>query len=174
MKKILFLLAVVLPVLPVLADELRPVSQDQAIQQYEGFLKTENPDPANHVVWKLYVFRAVPQHTMPNGSMQYFITGLTSYSKKSYYVGIRINQLYNYLTSMPKRGDVIVVSGRILQRRHGPVILPSGTRELDFLTLDMDGASILPDEHFDPLATPVPSPGTSSPTPGAPTGVSSK
>ncbi|HUO57739.1 MAG TPA: hypothetical protein VMV05_06135, partial [bacterium] len=150
MKKLSFLFTAALLVVPALADELQSVSADVAIQQYKDFWKQENPDPANHVVWKIYVFRAVPPHRMPETSPEYIIAGLTSYSKKSYYVGVRINQLYNWLQPIPKRGDVIVVSGRLLEHRHGPVVLPSGTRDLDYITMDLDGASSLPKEHFDP------------------------
>jgi hypothetical protein len=173
MKKLFLILFPILLAVPALADDLQPVPADTAIQQYKDFWKTDNPDPSNHVVWKLYIFRAVPQHTMANGTMQYLITGLTSYSRKSYYVGLKINQLYNFVSPIPQRGDVIVASGHILQHRHGPVVLPSGTRDLDFLTMDLDGATVLPNEHFDPSATPVPAPGSapavsSAPTPAAP------
>jgi hypothetical protein len=159
MKKILILWGMILAAVPVMADNLQPVTQDQAIQQYQAFWKSDNVDPNNHVVWKVYVFRAVPQHTLATGSKQYLVTGLTTYSRKSYYVGLKINQLYNFLTPIPDRGDVIVVSGHILQHRHGPVVLPSGTRDLDFLTMDLDAAMTVPGEHFDPSATPVPTPG---------------
>lgn len=161
MNKLLFLGAAMLLVFPVLADDFQPAPQDQAVQQYQGFWKTDRPDPMNHVAWKLYIFRAVPQHDHPNATTEYLVAGLTSYSKKSYYVGLRISQLYNFLYPIPKRGDVILVSGRIVAHRHGPVALPSGTRDLDYLTMDLDNAALVPNEHFDPTVPPAPTPGAS-------------
>ena len=149
---------------PAAVDKTIPTPPDKAIRQYQDFWKATNPDPLNHVVWKLYVFRAVPPHNMPSTTIEYLIAGLTSYSRKSYYVGLRINQLYNFVRPIPQRGDVIVVSGRLLEHRHAPVALPRGMTDLDYVTMDLDGAVILP-EHFDPYATPIPTPGaTATPT----------
>jgi hypothetical protein len=156
MKKLFFLLMSILTAAPILADDLKPEPSDQAIKEYQDFWKTETPDASNHVVWKLYVFRSVPPSTKPGEAATYIVAGLTSYSKSSYYVGLRINQLYNFLHPMPKRGDVIVVSGRILRHRTGLVALPDKSRVLKTLTMDAEAAVSLPDEHFDPTVATTP------------------
>jgi len=46
---------------------------------------------------------------------------LTPNPKSSYYVRIRIDLLFNYFKPVPKRGDVIVVSGRVTSRQDYPL-----------------------------------------------------
>ena len=145
---------------PALADELHPTPSDQAIKEYQDFWKTETIDSMNHVVWKLYVFRAIPPRANRQGSLEYIIAGLTPFPKTSYHVGLKINQFYNFLKPIPKRGDVVVVSGRILNRRNSILALPNKDVTIKMLTMDLDGAVSLPQEHFDPLTTPTPGAGT--------------
>lgn len=158
MNKFVFLLFSILVAVPALADDLQPVAQDQAIQQYQDFWKTETPDPMNHVVWKVYVYRAVPPGSHPDSAPEFVMVGLSPFH--NYYVRLNINQLYNFLWPVPKRGDVIVVSGRIRDHRDFRTILPTKEVVAKTLTMDLDGASALPNEHFDPAATPIPTPGT--------------
>ncbi len=170
MKKLFFLLALILAVGPVLADDLHPVAQDQAIQQYQDFWKTETPDPMNHIVWKLYVYRAIPPAANPKSALEFLVGGLSPYH--NYYVRLNINQLYNFLHPLPQRGDVIVVSGRVRDHRDYHATLPKKEVILKSLTLDLDDANAVPNEHFDPSVWPSPTPGAApavSPAVGNPT-----
>jgi hypothetical protein len=154
-KRLFFLLISILLAAPVLADDLQPVPADTSIQQYQDFWKTDTPDPMNHVVWKLYVFRAIARSTEPGTAPEFYIAGLTPSPKNSYYVRLEINQLYNWLRPVPQRGDVIVVSGRVLAHRdYHMTSLTKKEVVLKILTMDLDGAASLPWEHFDPSATP--------------------
>jgi hypothetical protein len=154
MKEIIFAFVFTLFAMPVMADSLQPAAVNDAIQQWQGFWSTNTIDPANHVVWKLYVFRAIPQRESPSADKEYVLAGLTPYPKSSYYVRIRIDLLYNYFKPVPKRGDVIVVSGRVITRRDYLLDLTSKEVPIKLLTMQLDGAAKLPDEHFDPAATP--------------------
>ncbi len=168
MKKIIFLLISTFLVIPTLADDLQPETSEKAIKEYQDFWKTDSIDSMNHVVWKLYVFRAIPPRANPQGALEYIIAGLTPFPKTSYHVGLKINQFYNYLKPIPKRGDVVVVSGRILNRRNYILALPNKDVPIKMLTMDLDGAISLPQEHFDPLAAPTSSEsGTPSVLPGS-------
>ena len=163
MKEIIFAFVFTLFAMPALATpaaknsdlkvDLRPALTDDAVQQWQSFWKTGLIDPANHVVWKLYVFRAIPKRDDPKGNMEYIIAGLTPYPKSSYYVSLRIDILYNYLKTIPKRGDVLVVSGQVLSRRD--YLLDLGNKEVSIkmLTMQLDGAANRK-EQFDPAATP--------------------
>jgi hypothetical protein len=153
MKKFIFAFVLSLLAMPVMADSLQPASANDAVQQWQDFWSTNSIDPANHVVWKLYVFRAIPDREDPKGTMQYIIAGLTPFSKSSYYVRIRINLLYNYLKTMPKRGDVMVVSGRVMTRQDYLLDLTTKEIPIKIVTMQLDGAANL-EEHFDPAATP--------------------
>jgi hypothetical protein len=154
MKEIIFAIVLALGVLPVMADELQQASSGQAIQQWQGFWSTNSIDPANHVVWKLYVFRAIPQRENPNADKDYIIAGLTPYSKNSYYVRIKIDLLYNYFKPAPGRGDVIVVSGRVISRRDYLLDLKTKEVPIKLLTMQLDGAAKVPGEHFNPAVIP--------------------
>jgi hypothetical protein len=181
MKVIIFAF-VLLGALPVMADELQPASSSDAVQQWQGFWSTNAVDSANHVVWKLYVFRAIPQRENPNWEKVYIIAGLTPYAKSSYYVRIRIDLLYNYFKPAPSRGDVIVVSGRVMSRLDYLLDLKTKEVPIKLLTMQLDGAVKVPDEHFNPADVPAdsqpvttaftPTPGVTptsafTPTPGA-------
>ena len=155
MKKLLFLLISILLSVPAWADDLHPETSDQAIKEYQDFWKIADPAQlGNHVVWKLYVFRVVPQNSSPGAAMEFIIAGLTPIPKDGYLVRLRINQLYNFLRPMPKRGDVVVAGGRILNHREYKTILPKKDVELKILTMDLDGAVSLPQEHIDLKAIP--------------------
>jgi hypothetical protein len=152
--KRLFLLSILLAA-PVLADDLQPVPAEKAIQQYQDFWKTDTPDPMNHVVWKLYIFRAISRSSEPGTAPEFYIAGLTPSPKNSYYVRLEINQLYNWLRPVPQRGDVIVVGGRVLAHRdYHMTSLTKKDVVLKILTMNLDGAVSLPRERFDPSATP--------------------
>ena len=155
MKKIFFFLVSTLLAAPLLADDLQPVPAATAIQQYLDFWKSGAPDPMNHVVWKLYIFRAIAPSSEPGTAPEFYIAGLTPAPKNSYYVRLEINQLYNWLRPVPQRGDVIVVSGQVLAHRdYHMTSLAKKDVVLKILTMNLDGAASLPREHFDPLATP--------------------
>lgn len=156
MNKYFFLLVSILMAIPVLADDLHPVEQAQAIQQYQDFWKTETPDPMNHIVWKLYVYRAIPPAANPDSALEFLIAGLSPYHQ--YYVRLNINQLYNFLNPLPQRGDVIVVSGRVRDHRDYHATLPTKEVILKSLTLDLDDANFVQKEHFDPSIWPSPTP----------------
>ncbi|HXL74065.1 MAG TPA: hypothetical protein VN963_10635 [bacterium] len=153
MKEIIFAFVFTLFAMPVLADNLQPVSSGQAIQEWQAFWESNSIDPGNHVVWKLYVFRAMPDREDPKGELQYVLAGLTPFPRSSYYVRIRIDLLYNYFKPVPKRGDVIVVSGRVTTRQDYLLDLTSTEVPIKLLTMQLDGAAKLP-EQFDPAATP--------------------
>jgi hypothetical protein len=155
MKKLFLVLMAMLPAIPALADDLQPAPAEIAIHQYQDFWKTDTPDPMNHVVWKLYIFRAISPGSQPGTAPEFYIAGLTPTPKNSYYVRLEINQLYNWLRPVPKRGDVIVVGGRVLAHRdYRMTSLAKKEVVLKILTMNLDGAVSLPREHFDPLATP--------------------
>ena len=158
MKKILFLLAALLGSTSAFAADLQPETPSQAVGEYKVFSATENPDPTNHVVWKLYVFRAVSQSDHSDSALEYLIAGLTPVPKDGYYVRLKINDLYNYFRPSPQRGDVILVSGRIINRRDYKTNLPKKQVVLKLLTMNLDGAVRLPQEHFDPSAKPAATP----------------
>lgn len=153
MKYLFFILISILLVVSAMADDLQPDPMNYAVQTWQSFWETNSIEPANHVVWKLYVFRAIPQRQNPNGILSYLVTGLTPYPKNSYYVGLKIDILYNYLKNTPKRGDVIVVSGQVVTRRD--YLLDLGNKEvpIKMLTMNLDGAAYT-QEHFNPAATP--------------------
>ncbi len=171
MKEIVFAFVLSLLAMPVLADSLQPVSKGQAIQQWQGFWQTNSIDPGNHVVWKLYVFRAIPPREDPQGEMEYVVAGLTPNPKSSYYVRIRIDLLFNYFKPIPKRGDVIAVSGRVTTRQDYLLDLTTKEVPIKILTMQLDDAAKLP-EQFDPTAVPrdpirVEIPATPTPIPTA-------
>ena len=152
---VFFLFAVIFPAENALAVDLQPVPEEKAIQQYRDFWGTASPDPANHVVWKLYIFNAVPPSSGPGTTPEYLIAGLTPSPKNGYLVRIGINQLYNWLRPIPGRGDVIVAGARVLSHRDFHVTsLTKKEVVLKILTVNLDGAVSLPREHFDPSATP--------------------
>jgi hypothetical protein len=159
MKKSLLLLVSVLWAVPVLAADLQPEIPSQAIREYKAFSKTENPDPGNHVIWKLYIYRAITQTAHPDGAPEYFIAGLTPFPRDGYFVRLKINELYNYLHPVPERGEVILAAGRIINYRDYEANLPNGKASLKLLAMDLDGAVSLPQEHFDPSAKPSVGPG---------------
>ena len=154
MKKTLLLLTVILWSTPAFAVDLQPETPNQAVREYKGFSETENPDPMNHVVWKLYVFRAVTQSDHSDGPAEYLIAGLTPFPKDGYYVRLKINELYNYFHPMPQRGDVILAGGRIINHHDYKTNLPKKQVVLKLLTMNLDGAVRLPSEHFNPSAKP--------------------
>jgi hypothetical protein len=155
-KKLFFFLLSILPVVPVLADDLQPAPAEIAVQQYQGFWKTDTPDPMNHVVWKLYIFRAISPSSQPGTAPEFYIAGLTPNPKDSYYVRLEINQLYNWLRPVPQRGDVIVVGGRVLAHRdYHMTSLTKKEVVLKILTMNLDGAVSLPHEHINLSPTPV-------------------
>jgi hypothetical protein len=150
MKKIFFVLIFILGAVPVLALDLQPEALGRAIREYKIFSKIDNPDPMNHVVWKLYIFRSVTQSDHPTGAVEYLIAGLTPFPKDGFYVRLKINELYDYLRPIPKRGDVILAGGRIINRLHYETNLPKKQVVLKLLAMNLDGAVSLPREHFDP------------------------
>jgi hypothetical protein len=153
MKEIIFAFVFTLIAVPVMADDLKPVSMRQAIQEWQGFWETNSIDPGNHVVWKLYVFRTIPQRDDPQDAMEYVVAGLTPNPKSSYYVRIRIDLLFNYFKPVPKRGDEIVVSGRVTTRQDYLLDLTTKEVPIKLLTMQLDDAAKLP-EQFDPTAVP--------------------
>jgi hypothetical protein len=161
MKKLFFVLISIALAVPALADPLQPVPTDQAIGQYQDFWATNAIDPANHVVWKLYVFRAIPYLNDPKADKKYVIAGLTPFAKSSYYVRIRIDLLYNYFKTTPQRGDVMVVSGRVITRQDYLLDLTTKEVPIKILTMELDGAAHRPLENFDPAAMPMDSKGVS-------------
>jgi hypothetical protein len=159
MKKSLFLLASILMAAPALAVDLQPETPGRAVREYKAFSETENPDPANHVVWKLYVYRAITASGHPDGASEFLIAGLTPFPKDGYFVRLKINELYDYFQPIPQKGDVILAGGRIINHRDYEANLPKREVTLKLLAMDLDGASSLPREHFDPSAKPTAGPG---------------
>lgn len=159
MKKSFLLLASILMAAPALAVDLRPETTGQAIKEYKAFSGTESPDPANHVVWKLYVYRAITASGHPDGASEFLIAGLTPFPRDGYYVRLKINELYDYFQPIPQRGDVILAGGRIINHRNFEANLPKREVTLKLLAMDLDGASGLPKEHFDPSVKPTAGPG---------------
>ncbi len=104
MKKILFLLAALLGSTPVFAADLQAETSSQAVGEYGVFSAADNPDPMNHVVWKLYIFRAVPQSDHSDGAVEYLIAGLTPFPKDDYYVRLKINDCIIISNPRPKGG----------------------------------------------------------------------
>ncbi len=153
MKKIVILLISILMAVPILADDLQPAPTDQAIQQYQSFWKTEDPDPMNHEVWKLYIFAEVPPSDQPDATEEFAIAGLTPSAGTNYFVRLKINQLYSFLWPVPKKGSVIVVGGRVTDHRDYHTVLPGQTVVLKTLTMNLDGASLVSGEHFDSPVT---------------------
>jgi hypothetical protein len=99
---LIFALGWAAPAWPV---DLIPEPTSQAILEYKAFSGTDNPDPGNHVVWKLYIYRAITQTAHSDGATEYLIAGLTPFPKEGYYVRLKINELYDYFQPIPRRGD---------------------------------------------------------------------
>jgi hypothetical protein len=154
MKRSLLLLVSVLWAVSALAADLKPEIPSVAIREYKAFSKTENPDPGNHVIWKLYIYRAITQTAHPDGAPEYLIAGLTPFPRDGYFVRLKINELYDYLHPIPGRGEVILAAGRIIDHRDYEANLPKREAVLKLLAMDLDGAVSLPQEHFDPSAKP--------------------
>ncbi len=149
MKKILTAFGLLFLALPTWADDdLKPEPLDQAVQEYNGFWRTETPDPMNHEVWKLYIYYDLKPREGAYRVRETLVAGLTSKPKDHYFVFLKINQLYNFLRPIPKRGDVIVVEGRIKDHTSAHI---SGKRDyvLNILHMDAQNAMALPNEHFE-------------------------
>jgi hypothetical protein len=164
-KCLFFILILILPAIPVPAEDLQPAPAAEALQQYQDFWKTAVPDPMNQVVWKLYVFRAVPRNSDPGAAADFIIAGLTPAPGNGYDVRLKIDQLYNFFHSIPKRGDVIVVKGRILN--HQDYLTHFSQKEvlLKILSMDLEGGASLFGENLHPSGTPAELPGAVRPTP---------
>jgi hypothetical protein len=166
-EKLFFILILILPAFPVLAEDLQPAPAAEALQQYQDFWKTAVPDPMNQVVWKLYIFHAVPRNSDPGAAADFIIAGLTPAPENGYDVRIKIDQLYNFFHSIPKRGDVIVVKGRILNHQDYLTHFSQKEVRLKILSMDLEGGIALPGENLHPSGTPVELPGAVRPTPAS-------
>jgi len=166
-------LCLVFLVAPVLADdELIPEPLDQAIGEYKNLKKSNDIDPMNHEVWKLYVFYDLTPESGFDKTPKWFVTALTP--DKHYRVVISINQLYNFIQPRPQPGDVIVVEGRVsahydmtVDFNHG---LTSKRVTIPAFLMNVDGAVKLK-EHFEIQSLHKPTQmtgGIMTPTPGGP------
>ncbi len=150
MKKYFAVLCLLLWAVPLWADDdLTPEPQDQEIKEYLEFAKTDKPDPMNHVVWKLYVFSQLVPNAGLNRSTQAILAGLLPTNKKNYFVIVGLNQLWNFLSSSPKTGDVIVVEGRIVVHTKTHMWNDKAYHVLKNLYLYPSNAKLLPGAHFE-------------------------
>lgn len=152
MKKLFLFLAAVVMTVPVLADDLQPVSVDKAVAQYVSLWKSKNIDPSNHEVWKLYIYGSLIPNNNYNHEKEIYITGLTP--KPGYFVYLSINQLYNFLSPVPKKGDVIAVEGRITNHFYSTLEGPVKTSRIPVLFMYLENAEKLPAESFGTASSP--------------------
>ncbi len=176
MKRLFFTFAVMLFTFPVSADDLQPEPLNQAIKEYKKFSKTDDVDPANDVIWKLYVLFNVGSNasygSITSGSLflgaassgisslvifqktdsysnpDTLLAGLTS--EPDFFVLLPVNNLYNYFRPIPKPGDVIVLKGRISGHFNYQTHAGQKVFILSALNLYLEDGKKLPFEHFDP------------------------
>jgi len=150
MKKFYVLLCLIFLATPLWADDddLTPESLSQASKEYESFFQTERPDPMNHEVWKLYVFSTLTSLDAYSKSANRLLTGLTPNQNDQHFVVISTNLLYNFMTTIPQRGDVIVIDGRV-QSRNDKFLLRTSKTDHYFKEVYMyaEGGKILTNEH---------------------------
>ena len=141
------------------ADDLKPEPLGQEIQEYNGFWQSSEIDPGNHEVWRLYIYdKLIPKNNY-NHEVELLLTGLTPNPKDHYYVMIRINQLYNsFRAGDLKRGDVIVVEGRVQNTLHSSISGPRKDIRLKNLYFYTENAEQRPQEHVDIAVPPTPTP----------------
>jgi hypothetical protein len=151
MKKLFFTLVAVIFTVPVWADDINPVSVDQAIEQYKSFWSSNAIDPSNHEVWKLYIRKGLIPKGNQNGEVEYYSTVLTLSPKPRYVVEISVNQLFNFLQPVPKVGDIIAVEGRITNHFMANITGRTKVRQVKTLVMYIENAQKLPSEP-----TPVP------------------
>ena len=151
------------------ADDLTPESLDKAIEKHKILWATDNPDPMNHEIWKLYIRTVLSSASGFDKTPKLLIAGLKQDGE--YRVMLQINQLYNYLQTRPMPGDVIVVEGRITGAFKYHISSLDRNYTLKALSMYADGAVNLPNEHFDPSASRLATPASkvyTTPTPGGP------
>jgi hypothetical protein len=151
-------------------DDLKPEPFDQAVLKFNELQNTNDVDPMNHEVWKLYVLYDLTPSSGFDKTPKWIVTALMP--GKKYRILLPINQLYNFLRPSPKSGDVIVVDGRVTNHFTMTVDFDYKRVRVPVLQMYLDGAVMLK-EKFDPNASkksadpnsagPVP-----TPTPGGP------
>lgn len=150
MKKFYLFLCLAFLAAPLWADDddLTPEPLNQAASEYESFFKTEKPDPMNHEVWKLYVYDTMMPLDGYTKTPNRLLVGLTAVPKDNYRVIISVNQLYNFMQTIPQRGDVIVINGTV-QSRNDKFLLRTRNTDHYFreVYLYAEGGKALP-EHF--------------------------
>jgi len=133
-------------------DDLAPEPLVQAIGEYNDLMKSKDVDPMNHEVWKLYIFYNLTPSSGYDKTPKWLVSGLTL--DKRYRVVLPINQLYNFLPSTPKPGDVIVVEGHVTSHYDMTVDFDRGLISkrvsVPAFLMYVDGAVNLPRERFDP------------------------
>ncbi len=168
----------ILLTVPVWADEdLNPAPLHKEIEQYKGFWKSNDVDPVNHEVWKLYIFGCLAgqnnmttggQSTSPifvssqatqfqlvkmsdvsHGSPDALLASLTPDLKSC--VLLQINNLYNFFQTIPGAGDVIVIEGRVLQHSHDEIVSGNKTFSLDALLFYAENGQKAVPGYFKPI-----------------------
>jgi hypothetical protein len=133
------------------ADELKPEPLPHAVQEYKTFWQTNKVSPANHEVWKLYIYYPLfYTNGFGNKNPELLVAGLTPNPKDGYTVELRVNQLYNFLRPIPQKGDVIVMEGHVQQILRDYITGPKKNWVLNCLYMYVEDAVTLPNEHFDP------------------------
>jgi hypothetical protein len=162
MKKIFVLFILFLFGLPVLAEiKLKPEPQDKSIVKYKELLKVDEFDPADEIVWKLFIHAYVTSDDgslMPgftfwgggyvNNGGSYMLAGLTR--KPEYFVILPTNNIQNYISPLPKPGGIIVVKGIIRAHSRPDFIIDINTKaasefDLKNLKKKADVLAMLPD-----------------------------
>lgn len=154
--------------MPVGADEdLKPESLDQSVEKYNGFKKSKDIDPMNHEIWKLYIFYDLTPTSGYDKTPKWLVAGLSP--DRRYKVVLEINQLYNFLSSRPQPGDVVVVEGHITSHYDMSVTTEYRQYTVPAFLMYAEGAVNLPRERFDPTVRRIITPTTqlsATPTPG--------
>jgi len=128
MKKILFILTIVLFSGAAWADDLVPASYDKAVSEYEGFANSPDRHVNDEVTWKLYIYGVVYGKSTQMIPM-YLFAGLRQ--KPRYPVVLKINNMYNVMHPIPKEGDVIAVNGRFTRFDVFKTRNNAGTKEFE-------------------------------------------
>ena len=166
MKKLYLFLVLILFSLSAWADDdLKPEPFDQEVKEYLNFWNTDQPDPSNHEIWKLYIFYPLyPRDSYGNKVPEWFVAGLSTGKGEHFNVEVGVNQLYNFLRPIPERGDVIIVEGRVTGHYKTQMYRGDTEHSFSYLYFYVENASLVKDEHFGPKATPEITPGATPQT----------
>lgn len=164
MRKLFWVFAAVLCAVPAWADDLQPETLSQEVREYNSFWGSNDIDPTNHEVWKLYICGELIPNNNYNHEKEIFVTRFAP--NAPYIVYLRINQIYNFLQPVPKVGDVIAVEGRVMNHFYSTVQGSVKRVRIPVVYFYVENASKLPYEPAAAAAilTPEPTPTVAVPS----------